>query len=257
MFTPFSIVIICRNEANKIGHTLKGLVGLSDDILVYDTGSTDGTSEIVEAFPVRFVSGSWKGFGETKNAANELARHDWILSLDSDEVPDARLRNALGSFQPASIDCVYACSFLNFIGETPLRFGEWGWDRHVRLFNRRQVRWNTAPVHEQLLYAPRTQVIELPGKIHHRTVAGWSEHRAKMDRYATMNAQKYFELGKSSPRWKRLFSPVFTFIHYFFFRLGFLDGRAGMQCAWMTALYTRWKYVRLGQLYRSPAVEKT
>ena len=256
MPTPFSIVIICRNESNKIGQTLKGLVGLSDDIVVYDTGSTDGTSEIVRSFPVRFVSGEWKGFGETKNAANALAKYDWIFSLDADEVPDQQMRMALLNFDPASTNAVYACSFLNFIGDTPLRFGEWGWDKHVRLFNRLLVKWNAAPVHEQLDYSAPVQELELPGKIQHRTVSSWSEHRAKMDRYASLNAQKYFELGKSSPVWKRILSPAFTFFHYYIFRLGFLDGASGFQCAWMTAVYTHWKYARLSQLYSSSDVKK-
>ena len=251
MHTPFSIVIICRNEAGKIGRTLKGLSGLTDDVVVYDTGSTDGTPEIVRSFPVRFISGEWKGFGDTKNAANSLAKYDWIFSLDADEIPDEPMQKALVKFDPGASDVVYACSFLNFIGDTPLRFGEWGWDKHVRLFNRLQVKWNAAPVHEQLVYSTQIRVLELPGKIQHRTVSSWSEHRAKMDRYASLNAQKYFEMGKSSPVWKRLFSPVFTFFHYYIFRFGFLDGGPGLQCAWMTALYTHWKYARLSQLYRS------
>jgi len=67
MQTPFSIVIICCNEAKKIGRTLEGLSGLTDDVVVYDTGSTDGTQAIVRTFPVRLIEGEWKGFGPTKN----------------------------------------------------------------------------------------------------------------------------------------------------------------------------------------------
>lgn len=250
MRTSFSIVIICRDESKEIGRTLSGLAGLTDDIVVYDTGSTDGTPEVVAGFPVRSVRGEWKGFGPTKNAANALAKYDWILSLDADEIPDARLREALTSFSPASTSTVYAVSFLNFIGDTPLRFGEWGWDRHVRLFHRGEVHWDAEPVHERLLFPEGIRVVDLPGKIHHRTVQGWADHRKKMDRYATMNARKYFEQGRRSPLWKRLLSPSFTFIHYYIFRLGFLDGRVGFQCAWMTALYTHWKYARLQELSR-------
>ena len=251
MHTPFSIVIICRNGSKEIARTLSGLIGMADDIVVYDTGSTDGTQDLVRTFPVRLIEGEWRGFGPTKNIANALANHDWILSLDSDEVPDDRLKQALTDFNPPSNNTVYSCSFLNFIGDTPLRFGEWGWDHHVRLFNRTQVKWDAEPVHEQLIFPLNVQRERLPGKIHHRTVRDWADHRRKMDQYATMNAQKYVEQGKRSPLWKRLLSPPFTFINYYVFRLGFLDGMAGFQCAWMTALYTHWKYARLRQLYRS------
>jgi glycosyltransferase involved in cell wall biosynthesis len=251
MATPFSIVLICRNESAEIARTLSGLLGMSDDILVYDTGSTDNTVSILKQFPIRSIEGEWKGFGPTKNAANALAKYDWILSLDADEVPDEELKGILSRWVPASDQTVYSCSFLNFIGEQPLRFGEWGWDRHVRLFNRQQVHWDSEPVHEQLIFPPTVQVKRLSGKIHHRTVRSWSDHRTKMDRYATMNAQKYFSAGKQAPLWKCWISPPFTFLHYYIFRLGFLDGRAGFQCAWMTAAYTYWKYTRLRELYRS------
>lgn len=251
MSTPFSIVIICRNESREIARTLEGLIGLSDDILVYDTGSTDDTLSIVGGFPVRSVQGEWRGFGPTKNAANALAKYDWILSLDADEVPDTDLKRILSGWQPKSTADVYACSFLNFIGEQPLRFGEWGWDRHIRLFNRTRVQWDAEPVHEKLILPSDVRVLRLAGKIRHRTVRNWSDHRAKMDQYASMNAQKYFAAGKRAPLWKRFMSPPFTFLHYYVLRLGFLDGRAGFQCAWMTAVYTHWKYSRLRELYRS------
>ncbi len=251
MPTPFSIVMICRNGSREIARTLSGLIGMTDDIVVYDTGSIDGTQDIVRTFPVRLIEGDWKGFGPTKNTANAMAKHDWILSLDSDEVPDEKLKQSLAVFDPSSTTTVYACSFLNFIGDKPLHFGEWGWDKHVRLFNRTQVKWDAEPVHEQLIYPASVVQSKLVGKIYHRTVRDWTDHRQKMDQYATMNARKYFEQGKRSPLWKRLLSPPFTFINYYVFRFGFLDGSAGFQCAWMTALYTHWKYMRLRQLYRS------
>lgn len=251
MATPFSIVIICRNESKGIAHTLSGLLGLSDDIIVYDTGSTDGTQAIVREFPVRLIEGAWQGFGPTKNAANALSKHDWILSLDADEVPDEKLRTALLNLETPAVDAVFACAFLNYIGDRPLHFGEWGWDRHIRLFNRTRVQWDAEPVHEQLQFPPDAAVIRLRGKIQHRTVHDWADHQSKMEQYAQLNAQKYHARGKAAPLWKLWLSPAFTFLHYYFFKLGFLDGRAGWQCAWLTARYTYWKYARLRELYRS------
>ena len=51
---PFSIVIICKNEADTIGNTLQSLKGLTDDIVVYDNGSTDNTAAIIKQYPVQF-----------------------------------------------------------------------------------------------------------------------------------------------------------------------------------------------------------
>ena len=81
---PLSVVIICKNEADIIGTSLQSLEGITDDIIVYDSGSTDGTRETARKFPVQLHEGSWEGFGKTKTKAIRLAKYDWILSLDAD-----------------------------------------------------------------------------------------------------------------------------------------------------------------------------
>src|SRR4026209_136353 len=90
-----SVVIVCKNGANVIGKTIKSFTGLTDDVLVYDNGSTDGTQEIVRQNGARIFEGEWNGFGKTKNTANALAKYDWILSLDADEAIDEELKKNL------------------------------------------------------------------------------------------------------------------------------------------------------------------
>ena len=88
----FSVVIVCKNEELIIGKTLQDLQSFAPDIVVYDNGSTDKTVEIVKSFAVNLIQGSWEGFGKTKNKANRFAKHDWILHLDADEIPDEELK---------------------------------------------------------------------------------------------------------------------------------------------------------------------
>src|SRR5258705_11844245 len=138
---PFSIVIICKNEGDIIAHTLQSLQGLSDDIIVYDNGSTDGTAAIIQQYNIRFHQGTWEGFGKTKNKANALAKYDWILSLDADEAIDEELKQNLLQQNLADGRKVFEFKFKNFLGSKWLRFGEWGYDKHIRLFNRMKVKW--------------------------------------------------------------------------------------------------------------------
>ena len=57
------------------------------EVLIYDTGSKDNTCEIAKQFPnVTIHHGPFEGFGLTHNRATAVAKHDWILSIDSDEV---------------------------------------------------------------------------------------------------------------------------------------------------------------------------
>ena len=247
---PISIVIVCRNEAHIITRSLETLAGITDDILVYDNGSTDGTQELVKSFGVRLYEGAWEGFGKTKNRAIMLAKYDWILSLDADEGIDETLRRSLCEWQPGEMLEVFELSFKNFLGERHLAFGEWGNDSHVRIFNRLQVKWNDAPVHEELLFPPGIIVKKMKGYVLHRTMKDLLDYSHKMVHYAMLGAQKYFEQGKR-PNWIKLhLSPGFNFIKFYFFKLGFLDGYPGYLSAKMTAWYTFMKYARLKELWK-------
>src|SRR5829696_10006564 len=129
MGTPISIVIVCKNEAGVIANTLRSVRGLSDDIVVFDNGSDDGTIDIIKQFPVTLHIGKWEGFGITKQKATLLARNDWILSLDADEVPDEELIQELRQVTLENEKEVYSVRRKNFLGKHHLRYGEWGNDR--------------------------------------------------------------------------------------------------------------------------------
>ncbi|MCX6318194.1 MAG: glycosyltransferase family 2 protein [Bacteroidetes bacterium] len=245
---PVSIVIVCRNEADVIARTLQSLQGASDDIVVYDNGSTDGTQDIVRQFPVRLHEGSWEGFGKTKNNANALAKYDWVLSLDADEAIDEELKKELSKFDTSVEQTVFDLSFKSFLGQKQIKYGEWGGDHHIRLFNRQQVHWNEAPVHEALQWPDGFVSKKIRGHVLHYSMADIADYSSKMCKYAMLNGEKYFRQGKKASWFKLRLSPGFAFFHYYFLKLGFLDGYEGYLCAKMTAYYTFLKYARLREL---------
>lgn len=246
---PFSIVIVCRNEAGVIGLTLQSLAGLSDDIVIYDNGSHDGTQDIVRSFSARLVEGDWEGFGKTKKKALALARYDWVLFLDADEAVDGQLHRELEEWVPGNELTVYEMAFRNYFMDKPLRFGEWGTDYHVRLFNRQQVQWDEAPVHEQLILPAGVQTKRMKGYIIHRTLKSVDAYRRKMEQYAKLAADKYFQQGKKAGWVRRQCAPVFSFISNYIIKLGFLDGGPGYMTAKITAWYTARKYALLKERY--------
>ena len=248
MMQKLSVVIICKNGASVIGETLKSFSGLTDDVLIYDNGSTDGTQEIVRQTGAKLFEGKWEGFGKTKNKANALAKYDWIFSLDADESIDEKLRKNLLQENLVDEMKIYDFRFKNFLGKKWLRFGEWGNDRHTRLFNRKQVRWNDAEVHESLLAPRGIKRSTIPGYVLHKTASSINEYKSKMNRYAELNAEKYFKQGKKAGMVKVYFSSIFSFIINYFLRLGFLDGATGYNCAKVNAQYTFLKYKKLNEL---------
>jgi glycosyltransferase involved in cell wall biosynthesis len=245
---PVSIVIICRNEASIIGRTLESLQGVTDDIVVYDNGSTDDTAAIVSRTPARFIRGEWKGYGLTKQIANEHARYDWILSLDADEALGSELKDSINSLSLADIQTAYRLRFRNFIGDKALRFGEWGGDSHIRIFNRRRINWDNGPVHEKLVIPPGVKIETLKGYVLHYTARSIEQYGRKLEEYAALNAEKYRGQGRRGGWMRRKLSGPFSFITNYIFRLGFLDGREGYQCARMSARYTYLKYAKLREL---------
>lgn len=247
----FSIVIVCKNEAGVIASTLESLGGITDDVIVYDNGSTDNTIEVIKKFPVRLMVGNWEGFGKTKNKANSHAKYDWILSLDADEAIDEKLKSSLSGFNTTEEKTIYKIRFRNFLGDKPLKYGEWGRDWHMRLFNRKHVSWDEEPVHEKLIMPAGTVIKRLKGFLLHRTAENISEYAAKTVKYAMLNAEKYHRRGLKASWFKIRVAPAFTFFNYYILKAGFLDGHAGYVCAKMTAHYTFLKYSRLKELNRA------
>ncbi len=82
----------------------------------FDTGSTDSTLAVAATFPnVRLhqLTGSFPGFGVTRQAAIKLARNDWIFSVDSDEIVSPQLADEITGLR-LDRDCVYVVPFENF-----------------------------------------------------------------------------------------------------------------------------------------------
>jgi len=252
-----SVVIICKNEEGEIGRTLQSLRGLTDDIVVLDNGSTDNSKNVIRASGARLVEDSWEGFGKTKNKATGFANYDWILNLDADESIDEELKTSLLNEMLQNDNEVFEIRFKNFLGDKYLRFGEWGSDRHIRLFNRKKVNWNEAIVHEGLVLPPGIGIKKLKGFVLHYTVKNEAEFAAKMLKYGLLNAEKYAREGKASSWSKIYLAPVFSFLKYYVFKLGFLDGHAGFICAKMSSYYTHIKYARLLELNRDKKENKT
>ena len=251
MNMPISVVIICRNEADIIGKSITAVQAFTDDVVVVDSGSTDGTQQIVIAIGARLLETNWEGYGSNKNKGVAIARYDWILSIDADEVIDDRLLQAIQNLALTDTTVVYNILFRAFLGNKMIRFGEWANDAHIRLYNRHYTRWSEAQVHETLQLPVDTKVVSLNGYIHHYTSNNIQDFAVKTVNYAMLNAMKYHQQGKKAGLLKSRVAATFSFVNNYLIRLGFLDGEAGFTVAKMNAWYTWLKYTRLRELNRA------
>ncbi len=245
---PISAVIIAHNEAESIARAL-GSLSCADELLVVDSGSTDGTQQIAAGLGARVLTHSWPGYAAQKNYGVEQARYDWILSLDADEELEPRAQAAVRAWKTSDLRAdVAAYRFARrarFLGRW-IRHAGWYPDYKVRLFDRRRGRWEGAYVHEAVRAAGPVET--LPGEILHYTCDSLDEFEKRIEGYAELGAREMFERGERPGALLRFLSPPWRFVHAYVLRLGFLDGHQGFLIARTEARYVRKKFSKVAEL---------
>ena len=90
-----SFCLITCNEEENLSRCLRSCAGLADEIVIVDSGSSDGTARIAAEFGARFVHQDWLGYVGQKNKVLSLAQNEWVFSLDADEELSPALRDEI------------------------------------------------------------------------------------------------------------------------------------------------------------------
>jgi len=244
---PISVVLITRNAGSQLEDCLAS-AAFAEDTVVVDSGSVDGTRDIARRRGARVVEHEWIGFGPQKQYAVNLAAHDWVLCLDADERVSAPLRASILAVLAAPAAQAYAMARCNrFMGRW-LRHGEGYPDRSLRLFDRRHARWSDDPVHEKVLTG--AAVARLEGDLLHDSAETLAGYLDKQNRYTSVQAEALFKAGKRAGLAQLLLSPALRFVKFYFLRLGFLDGIAGLVHIVIGCCNSFHKYAKLMALQR-------
>lgn len=248
---PLSVTIITHNAVRLLEACLKS-ASFADEIVVADSGSTDGTVELALRHGAKVVQKEWLGFGPQKQFAVGAAAHDWVLSLDADERVSEALREAILAELRAPRAAVYAMPRCNrFLGRW-LRHGEGYPDWSVRLFDRRQAHWSDDPVHEKVIAAAPAH--RLSGDLLHESAQTLEAYLEKQNRYTSLQASQLHAEGRAAGAWHLVLAPVARFIKFYFLRLGFLDGMPGLVHVCIGCMNSFNKYAKLIALRRHPPV---
>lgn len=243
-----SVVLITRNEIRNIGACLRS-VGFADEVIVVDSGSTDGTVEAAHAAGARVVVRSdWPGFGPQKNRALELATGEWVFSIDADEQVTPELAGRIQSeMHSGKYDAYTVNRRSNYCGQYMAHSG-WYPDRVVRLFRRGSARFSDDIVHERVV--AQGPVGRLQGDLLHDSMPHFESVIDKMDRYSTAGALALMKKGVKGSLGKALGHGWWAFMRTYFVKLGFLDGRLGLALAISNAEGTYYRYMKLWWLQR-------
>jgi glycosyltransferase involved in cell wall biosynthesis len=244
-----STVIITKNEQQNIARCLSSVKDLSDEILIYDSGSTDETIVIANKMGAKVISGEWLGFGATKHKATDLAKNDWILSIDADEEVSDKLKQEIqNKFLQLESESAYALPRSSFFLGRWIRFGGWTPDYQIRLFNKKYSQWNKNLIHEKV----ETQSIKyFSKKLNHYVFKNISHQVQTNDRYSGLLAEKMKNEGKKFNWFHFLTKPSVKFIECYFLKLGIFDGYVGFLIAKNAGYSVFLKWAKLKELSKS------
>ena len=266
-----SVVVLTFNEAANLPRCLAS-VSWCDDIVVLDSGSTDGTAEVAESFGARVLVRPFDSFAGQRNHAMEQAgfEHGWVLHLDADEVVPSALRDELQSIASAG-NAPYP------VYRVPSRIIFMGrWLKHAGMYPSYQVRFGRTDALRFIDHGHgqrEVQSADLVGTLahpldHYNFSKGTSDWFVRHLRYADREARQIlaergerlqlsdaFNVDATVRRrgLKRLASrmplrPALRFVYSYVVRLGFLDGRAGWRYARMLAIYQQFIDLKIQEL---------
>ncbi|HEX5336911.1 MAG TPA: glycosyltransferase family 2 protein [Gallionella sp.] len=240
-----SAIVITKNEAANIRACLES-VAWADEIVVVDSGSSDGTVEICRELGATVFEHDWPGFGKQKNRALGYASHEWVFSIDADERVTPELRAEIEqAMREGGADGYYCPRLSQFCG-TFVHHSGWYPDYVLRLFKRGAGKFSDRLVHESVVLEGRTAKLKSP--LLHYSYLTADDVERKVEHYATAAAQQMFQSGKRSSWFEAALRGGWAFVRTYLLRLGVLDGSAGLGIARMNARTTYLKYRRLEAL---------
>lgn len=240
-----SATILTLNADRHLEKVLQALQPL-DEIIVLDSGSTDNTASICKRFSnVRFIETQFDGFGQAHNKASQLASNDWILSIDSDEVPSPELIKEILSLQ-LHPKTVYEIPFHNIYHGKWIKWCGWHPESHVRIYHKQTTSFTNAHVHERIC-DDGLKILKLKHPIFHYSYDTLSDFLTKMQRYSTLFAIEY-QGKKQSSLFKALTHSLAAFFKSYILKKGFLGGFEGFIISSYNAHTAFYKYLKLYEL---------
>jgi len=231
---PISAVIIVKNGERYLERVLPPLVDLCDDIIVLDSNSTDNTIAIALAHGARVERQLFLGYGPQKRLAVSMAKHDWVLSLDADEVLDDEACIAIRQLNLHDAQTAYEVLRRNHIGNVEICYGVWAPDWCLRLFNRTVTNFTEEKIHESVVKTSST--VRLTGSMLHYSYLDCAEVFVRMGSYMRAKADRYVQEGRHASVPRLLVRAAWGFIRSYIIRQGYRDGAMGVVVAMSVAV---------------------
>ena len=240
-----SVYIIAYNEVDKISDCINSVLW-ADEIIVADSFSTDGTTEIAEKLGAKVIHIPFEGYGDLRNQAISYCTGDWIFSLDSDERCTEEVRDEILSLIKTTTLDIFRVPRKNYF------MGKWikhsGWHpnfRQPQLFRRGKMSYDLKPVHEGYISHSDKEIGVIVNIIWQFPFKNTEEIIHKTNRYSSLGVKKLQEKGVNGSVLKAFLHGFWSFVKHYIFKLGFLDGGPGFVIAFGNFEGTFYRYIKL------------
>jgi glycosyltransferase involved in cell wall biosynthesis len=242
---PVSACILAYQEIDRIADCVRS-AAFCEQIVVIDSGSTDGTRECAAALGAEVVlRAPFPGFKAQRQAALDLARHDWVLLLDADERVTDELRARIVEQQRAGFPARgYEFPRRNHYLGGIVRRGLWWPDRKLRLVDRRHAWVGGVDPHDVVELRDGAAPARLEAPLEHLNYRDFRAHLRTIDRYTAEAARNLVAAGRRVSLLDLVLRPPAVFVKSLVLKRGFLDGWRGVLVAATAFWYDLLKYAR-------------
>ena len=247
--TPkITALAITFNEEINVKRYVESL-SFADEIIFVDSQSADKTAILASEMGVKVIEREFTNFSEQRNFAISLAKNDWIVFFDLDEILtpslETEIKNAVTDANGTVAFFVKRDFF--FMGKS-IHFGGWQTDKAIRIFNKKHCTYNGNLVHESIKANGKIGILK--NKLNHYSYKNFDNYNNKLNLYSKLQAENLY-LKKLKPNaYHFLFRPLYRFLWQYIFRLGILDGKEGFILAYVHSFSVFKRYLQLWMMYR-------
>lgn len=253
---PLSVFIIAKDEADRIDRPIKSVIGWADEVIVIDSGSTDGTGDVAKGLGARVVHNDWPGYGPQKRFGEDQCRNDWLLNIDADEevTPDLarEIRERFEQDRHLEADgwrIMIRDVFAHEDQPAPWAYGY----NQIRLYDRRKGRFSESTVHDTVRPEPSAVIKSLSGIIAHRSIRSLEFQVGKYNRYSGMQVKDMQARGRRLPRWRLLTEFPTSFLKAYFARKYRRYGWWGLI---LSMNYAHARFLRVAKAYEAELLSR-
>ena len=241
-------IVPVYNEIQNLQEVLES-VRFADEVLVVDSFSTDGSTELALSLADRVIQREYGYSASQKNWAIPQAQHEWILLVDADERVTPELQNEiLALLQQESIsNNAFWIRRSNWFLGSKVRFSGWQNDRVIRLFSR-ELRYEDKHVHSELIVSGPIGHLKSP--LTHHTAKSIDHYIEKWRRYARWKAEDAYARGIQPGFVQFFLEPPFRFWRHYFFQWGILDGWTGLVISALEGSSVLLRYIYLWGMWK-------